>query len=53
MPLPSPPCERRDRTDSEAKSASGIVFSDTTKEKPRQGNVVGVGPASSIVEEAS
>ena len=42
-----------ERTDSEAKSAGDIIFPDTTKETPRQGNVVGGGPGSSIVEEAS
>ena len=32
------------RIDAEAKSAGGIIIPDTAKEKPSQGEVVGVGP---------
>jgi chaperonin GroES len=32
------------RIEAEAKSAGGIIIPDTAKEKPQQGEVVGVGP---------
>ena len=32
------------RTESEAKSAGGIIIPDTAKEKPQEGTVVAVGP---------
>jgi chaperonin GroES len=32
------------RIDPEAKTAGGIIIPDTAKEKPQQGQVVGVGP---------
>ena len=32
------------RIEAEAKSAGGIIFPDTAKEKPQQGEVVAVGP---------
>jgi chaperonin GroES len=33
-----------ERIDAEAKSAGGIIIPDTAKEKPQQGEIVGVGP---------
>ena len=32
------------RTESEAKSAGGIIIPDTAKEKPQEGEIVAVGP---------
>ena len=32
------------RIDAEAKTAGGIIIPDTAKEKPSQGEVIGVGP---------
>ena len=32
------------RLDSEAKTAGGIIIPDTAKEKPQEGEVIGVGP---------
>ena len=32
------------RIDAESKTAGGIIIPDTAKEKPSEGNVVGVGP---------
>src|ERR1700688_739118 len=33
-----------ERLDPEAKSAGGIIIPDTAKEKPSQGEIIGVGP---------
>src|ERR1700740_3847779 len=42
LPLPAPVVVTR--IDAEEKTAGGIIIPDTAKEKPQQGEVIGVGP---------